>query len=680
MLIYKGKYNVAKVMLEDYNMIDNETVKQIHTFLNHPAFKGQPIIIMPDTHAGKGSVIGFTMKMNGYVIPNIVGVDIGCLDKETEYLTKNGWKKINSFKKGEKILQYNKDNDTAEFVHPSNYIIKPCTEFYHFKNSKGLDQMLSEEHKMLIWAGFKSRGYNLIDMNPIKILNKELSHGFYGIKTSFNIKQKGINFSDNEIKLLIATSADGTIRMQKANEQKIEFHLKKERKIKRLKEILSNLHISYKEYFGKNNDRYISFYCPNKFSKNLSILWKANQHQLNIVAKECLKWDGHEGYRSFYSTTIKENADIIQFVFAAINIRAGIYVLDKKNNKKAKKNSYNVIPTKNNIIGITNVTKEKAIDNKKYCFTVPSGYFIIRRNNKISITGNCGMLTAQLTKESINFEKLDQFVRHNIPAGHRINQQPNKYLNQITPQKYIEEFKNLSHKTGQKVDPINSLGTLGGGNHFIEIGKDSKGDYWLTIHSGSRNFGLSVCNYHQNKAKKLMNTMFIGDAYKDLEFLPMNNGGEDYLQDMDIAQKYAYYNRLLMMKIILKDYFDHEPEIIFECVHNYINMNDKIIRKGAISAYPGEKVLIPLNMRDGVIYGEGKGNPEWNYSAPHGAGRVLSRKKAKEQLDLEIVKESMKGIWTSSLSENTKDEAPQAYKDSEMIKNAIQDTVQIIDF
>ncbi len=366
MYVIKGKYNIAKVMLVEGQFLDEATTSQIYSFLNNPAFKGKPIVIMPDAHKGEGSCIGFTMPMNEYVIPNVVGVDIGC----------------------------------------------------------GID------------------GYNL---GQIELDNRDLG-AFYNficknIPSGFSIRSKAIDIP-----------------------KKLEFD------------------------------------C------------------LTIVQK--LELDG---------------------------------------NKVAK-----------------------------------------------------------------------------------------------------------------------SIGSTGGGNHFIELNKAPNEDIWLTIHSGSRNFGYRICEYHQKKAKKLMNNFFIGDAFKTMEFLPLEHGGEEYLEDMKVAQEYAEKNRDVISGIILDKFFncDHVIEFI-KTTHNYINFKDKIVRKGAISAQLHERVLIPLNMRDGVIVGTGKGNKDWNYSTPHGAGRLLSRSQAKKELRLEDTKRQMEGIFTKSLSEKTKDESPDAYKNKDDIINAIGDSTEI---
>jgi tRNA-splicing ligase RtcB len=307
-------------------------------------------------------------------------------------------------------------------------------------------------------------------------------------------------------------------------------------------------------------------------------------------------------------------------------------------------------------------------------FTMTMNNYIIP--NVVGVDIGCGMLMHKIDAKEIDFAKLDEFIKKEIPSGFAVQNQKGKDNTKNKALINIEEVERISVKVGQTVDPIASLGTLGGGNHFIEIDKHGD-DYYLIVHTGSRNFGLSVCNYHQKKAKALMNEVFIGDAYKNLEFLPIDKGGKEYLDDMIVAQVYASENRKLIVKKIMWDFFDQNLSDAIECIHNYIDLSDKVIRKGAISAQAGEKVIIPLNMRDGVIVGTGKGNADWNNSAPHGAGRILSRKKAKEELTIEEFSKSMEGIYSSCINASTLDESPMAYKDSKLILDAIGDTVDI---
>jgi RNA-splicing ligase RtcB len=246
---------------------------------------------------------------------------------------------------------------------------------------------------------------------------------------------------------------------------------------------------------------------------------------------------------------------------------------------------------------------------------------------------------------------------------------------------------------------------LGGGNHFIEVSKsDTYGDIYLIIHSGSRKLGGDTCKYYQDKAfqnanemskikTKLIEQLKKEGREKDIEKelkkikkprtdkeLAFLSGDDfnDYINDMKIVQNFAITNRKTMADIILKEMGWQEIER-FETIHNYIDFNRMILRKGAVSAEKGEILLIPINMRDGSLLCIGKGNEDWNYSAPHGAGRLMSRSKAKELIDFNEYRDSMDGIYSSSIKQSTLDEAPQAYKSIDEIKNAITDTVDVVD-
>ena len=324
--------------------------------------------------------------------------------------------------------------------------------------------------------------------------------------------------------------------------------------------------------------------------------------------------------------------------------------------------------------------------------------------NIVGVDIGCGMYTVKLVEKNLNFERIDE-AAHYIPSG----------MN--TWEGRIERFDLTALKCFRSLSDTKrlerSLGTLGGGNHFIEIDKASDGTYYLIIHSGSRNLGKQVAEIYQQLAidlhagkedyfvirDEIINTYKaegkcseIHKALKELEEKYNTKAPdvpedlcwlygkflEDYLHDVEICQQFARRNREKMAEIILErtGLTGIEP---FHTIHNYIDTNEMILRKGAIAAHAGEKVLIPINMRDGSVIAIGKGNPEWNYSAPHGAGRIMSRSKAKEAIDLEAYKASMKGIYTTSVNEQTIDEAPMAYKSIDDIIDVIRESVDIID-
>ena len=348
--------------------------------------------------------------------------------------------------------------------------------------------------------------------------------------------------------------------------------------------------------------------------------------------------------------------------------------------------------------------------------------------NIVGVDIGCGMLCVELGKVDIDLKELDDVIRTKIPSGMNVHDKPIRSfaLNSLF---CYDELKDKDWIQ-------NSIGTLGGGNHFIEVDKDDEDNKYLVIHTGSRNLGKQVADIYQKMAikncsydeemrvakrnviDKLKSEGREREIQEQLDIITAQYRGrtklpkdlcyldgklrEDYLHDMKICQRFASVNRFNIAMIILESIFPNsnyvepgteeygvyyssdryskiEPVDIsmFSSVHNYISFDDNIIRKGAISAKKGERVLIPMNMRDGCIIGIGKGNDDWNQSAPHGAGRIMSRSKARETIDIKDFKDSMKDIYTTSVNEQTIDESPFAYKPMDEIIKNIGDTVEI---
>ena len=320
--------------------------------------------------------------------------------------------------------------------------------------------------------------------------------------------------------------------------------------------------------------------------------------------------------------------------------------------------------------------------------------------NIVGVDIGCGMLCVELGKVDIDFAELDKVIRENVPSGMNVNEDANTPFD-------LHELKCYGRL--RNVDWVErSMGSLGGGNHFIEIDVDDDGNKYLVIHSGSRNLGKQVCEIYQDKAIynlhgngarkqeidkliaeyrasgrqseiaeaiKNIKAKFGGSIPKDLCYIE-GEMRQNYLHDMGYCQYFAVMNRAWIAEKIVRK-MGLEMVNAFETIHNYIDMRSNIVRKGAISAKKGERLLIPINMRDGCIIGIGKGNEDWNCSAPHGAGRIMSRMEAKELLDLDEYKETMSGIFTTSVCNGTIDEAPMAYKPMQEIVDCIGDTVEI---
>lgn len=295
--------------------------------------------------------------------------------------------------------------------------------------------------------------------------------------------------------------------------------------------------------------------------------------------------------------------------------------------------------------------------------------------NLVGVDIGCGMETILIKNSHIELEKLDKLIYETIPSGSNIREQEHKYNDQID----LTELKCLSEARINVNRATKSIGTLGGGNHFIEVAKDEEGRIYLVVHSGSRHLGLEVANFYQEQAYQSLNENTQSDTNQQIPKPLAYCSGDllkDYIHDMKIIQNYALLNRKAMIDEIIKG-MKLKVEDQFTTIHNYIDTDSMILRKGAVSAKSGEKLLIPINMRDGSLICTGKGNKDWNYSAPHGAGRLMSRSMAKNTFTVSEFKKQMKGIYTSSVNAETLDECPMAYKGMEDIVNNIGDTVDI---
>lgn len=293
--------------------------------------------------------------------------------------------------------------------------------------------------------------------------------------------------------------------------------------------------------------------------------------------------------------------------------------------------------------------------------------------NLVGVDIGCGMEVTKLEPQDIDLVKLDRFICKKIPSGFSKRSTPHKLYAPIAKM-LVEEVAGygIIEEAGGIDSVLKSVGTLGGGNHFIELNKNEAGEIYIVIHSGSRNFGLQVANYYQKIADERQPF-----ADKGLAFLT-GCAAVEYLHDMTIAQEFAKINRHAMMYDILQ-FLGVNPVETFTTIHNYIDPHTHILRKGAVSADKGEKFIIPINMRDGSLICVGKGNDEWNRSAPHGAGRLMSRSQAKKNLSIDEFKKQMDGIYTTSANFSTLDESPMAYKGMENIINNIEPTADIIE-
>lgn len=320
--------------------------------------------------------------------------------------------------------------------------------------------------------------------------------------------------------------------------------------------------------------------------------------------------------------------------------------------------------------------------------------------NLVGVDIGCGMETVRIKEKHIELQQLDKLIYRTIPSGFSIRKKTHRYINGINlAELYCAEYVNLDRAEL-------SMGTLGGGNHFIEADKGNDGSIYIVIHSGSRHLGVETAKYYQEQAYRNLNRSSQADVDElvarlkaegkakqiESEIKKLKNTKttdipkhlaytegllfEQYIHDMKIVQEFARLNRLAMMDEIIKGMGLHVVEQ-FTTIHNYIDTESMILRKGAISAKDGEKMLIPINMRDGSLICTGKGNSDWNYSAPHGAGRLMSRSQAKQSFTVSEYKKQMKGIYTTSVNSGTLDECPMVYKNMNDIIDNIGDTAEV---
>lgn len=289
----------------------------------------------------------------------------------------------------------------------------------------------------------------------------------------------------------------------------------------------------------------------------------------------------------------------------------------------------------------------------------------------VGIDAGCGMTTAKITKHrGMEFQKIDSIIRNEVPSGFDIRKKAHRLADEFDFSR-LECVRHINREKSRC-----SICSLGGGNHFIEIDKDEENSYYITVHSGSRHLGKEFADFYLSKGRKKIKEKG-EDIPHELIYLE-GSLMDSYMNDLSVVQDFASLNRLAIIDEIARN-MKWKIEEPFSCVHNYIDTRNgkAILRKGAVSALKGESVIIPINMKDGIILATGKGNSDWNYSAPHGAGRVMKREEMRKIFTLSSFKKEMEGIYSSCISKGTLDEAPFAYRRIDEIKAAIEDTVSI---
>ena len=659
--------------------LDPETMSQIYRISNIPAFE-DGISIMPDAHAGAGCCIGFTAKIKDYICPNFVGVDIGCFRGNTKVPLLDGTQQTleELVNKGE-FYVYSM-NEQLKIVPGKAIAAKTRTnaEVMKVVISGGEEIICTPDHKFMLINGAYKEAKDLKPQDSLMPLYRsyQTRDGYESIhsvhhratlthKMVYEHFNKSIDptteivhhidvkwYNNDPSNLIMMNKVEHTThhRSLKCSFTAPEFQEKK------MKTIKDRGYFFDEKYTEQRKEVAV---------KNITDYMKNNPEHF----AESVKDNGKRGAKYLANWNTENNSKPVTCSACGKQLKKG----GLGNHLKMHKREAPIQIHNHKVLYTESIAEKEDVYclsvEKYHNFALSSGIFV----------HNCGVRGVFLGDIQIDYAALDAYLKHNIPLGM-------KHRDETPVLKDGDETKVLSDTIGVQNDigmtkhyAGKQLGTLGGGNHFIEIGESTKTqDKWLFVHSGSRNFGLTVAEHYQKIAasQKLIPTP------KGMEVLDINGTGADYLRDMRVAQRFAALNRALMVRDII-DYLDADIKYDIDCVHNFIAI-DNIIRKGAISAYYREPVLIPLNMRDGTVIGKGLGNSDYNFSAPHGAGRMfgrgqMKRRLASGELTVEGFQNEMSGIFTTTANANTIDESPYAYKPYEMIKDYLEETVSIID-
>lgn len=663
--------------------IDDKTRQQALNTARLPFVQGH-VALMPDAHLGYGATIGSVVATKGAIVPSAVGVDIGCVDGDTEYLGPNGWERIADYEDGP-VTQYDLDTGVGHLVQPLAVIRRPQEQFLHFKTKYGIDQMLTDDHRVLAWRP-KGRARELhrevLLAGDLAAEHKRLVNGSkVTFETTFAPSGgPGLPLTDAEIRVMVMSMADATM-VELTQGHRTVLHLSKTRKIERARKLLDDAGIDFTERPQGYDATYIRFTSPTP-EKSYSEWWAASADQLRVVADECLEWDGNSADRVFF-TRDEASADFIQYAFAAAGFRAVKRSDVDASDGKVDFRVFAHTATKVGIAGTpkTSVKRVPAVDGTAYCFTVPSGFLVLRRGGNIFVTGNCGMIAVETTLTSHGLPDdlgpLHDRIRGAVPAGVGKARPAEEVPSTYWPGSSLS--RPAPHlTTGQHDTAWCQFGTLGGGNHFVEVCLDERDVVWVVLHSGSRGIGKQLADTHIAAAKGLMRSYFIELDDPELAYLVEGTTAFDaYITAMLWAQAYALGNRETMMDAVLSALRRSTPGIEpalevqrINCHHNFCELeshrgqNVWVTRKGAIRARTGDRGVIPGSMGADTYIVTGLENAASYHSCSHGAGRRMSRNQARNELDVAGLQAAMAGrAWNTSEAEQLLDEDPRAYKD-----------------
>lgn len=671
----------------DIERIDYKAVQQIRDGATHSRVVDH-MAVMPDVHPGYGLPVGTIWRTDQAVVPYAVGVDIGCVDAETEYMSPIGWVKISDYVDGP-VLAYSIKTGNAQFENPSRYINEKCEEFLWIKTKYGVDQMVTPDHKIFGYSMFgrdRNRIERILTAQELADWHNNLSMGAnFEFQTSFNPENmEGSSLTYNQIRIQVMVNADGHIEVGKRGRCRAYVNLKKTRKIDRCRMLLQNENIAYTESSRLNGCVCFSFVPPLP-EKSFDEFWKCTAYELMVISDECLYWDGNIKDQCFFSRN-KDFADFIHYAFAASGHRSVM----RKDIDPEGGIDYRVFRYDESKVGLKSVTPRE-IENihipngRKYCFTLPSEFWVMRRGGNIVITGNCGMLAVQTMlrykNDAVFWNDWRERVLSRVPVGHSGHLPENAHDNPVLDRALSNsDLQETFHKKAAL-----QLGSLGGGNHFMEASYDEDGNLWFIVHSGSRGIGHAIATYHTRAAKEFAKKSHARDAI-DLAFMDLDSeGGSSYLHDMVWAQEYAYENRQIMMRQMLYALSEVIDDTVpaygpIDTPHNYAEVdNDKIItyRKGATEVL--EQAVVPGSMGTPSFIVSPLPNVDAEpnlWSCSHGAGRMMGRKAFAENYSMEDFQHSLASTFTIANS-GWIDESPDAYKNIYEVMAMQEDIIKI---
>lgn len=750
---------------------------QVERMMSLDVFREAKIRIMPDTHSGVGCVIGFTAALGDKVVPNLVGVDIGCFTKDTKVKLADGRdltfeELINEYNAGKTNYCYSFDSTGRIVISKIDFPrkIKTVDKIVEVLLDNGQSIQCTEDH---IFYDINRNEIAAKELKPgtsLYPLYMDVAKGHNGeIETKNNGKIKKqlekyvVVFQPTSHKWSFAHVLADEYNSKGNDTRLTGSYVRHHKDFNYLNNNPDNIQrMSYEEHWKLHSDmvkvtnemgltgfKAAAKKHPDIYSKagekRAESTWRGKNAHINLENMRKLtskrnklgELNSAEQRQTTQDRQLAHNTTKFgtqnkepQFILLQ-QIGKLKKILDLCGNDFSYKN-YEIVRKKvyngytwnkaNEILDKIGMTFEQLIGYKNhkvvsvnvidkitdvYCltnfeygnFALSSGVFV----------HNCGMLVANLGKVEVDLVALDKFIRAEIPSGSDVNERQGTRV-EFPEMEQMVMYRNLRNLTHLQ----SSIGSLGGGNHFIELDRGENGDVYVVIHTGSRNLGQQVCKWYQKLAidqcnghkheikeeitrrtqelkqagrqKEISSTISeIKKKYENINKVPADlcyltgQLREDYLHDMELCQEFAVRNREEILRRILKHLKIKKLKEKWHTVHNYIDFTDGIVRKGAIRCNKGEKVIIPLNMRDGSIIGFGRGNEEWNCSGPHGAGRLMSRSAAKESISMKDFKESMQGIYTTSVNKGTLDESPMAYKNAQEIIEQVSPTLDIVE-